>query len=145
MQNEGVQNFKTCLVIVTSRVQNLIAWHPNLFPNSDENTVSDRLGSNGVRIRRERVQESMRRVDPLSLASRCRNVLHRRVYDVCSLNALWPIDGYHKLIWWKFQQPAHPSCTAWWSGSAILEIAIQFNVQIEKTMSGHSFNEMTCH
>ena len=98
MQNEGVQNFKTCLVIVTSRMQNLITLHPNLFPNCDENTVSDRLGSNGVRIRRERVQESMRRVDPLRLASHCRNVLHCRVYDVCSLNALWPVDGYHKLI-----------------------------------------------
>lgn len=44
----------------------------------------------------------MRRVDPSGLASRCRNILHRRVYEVSSSNALWHVDGYHKLIRWQF-------------------------------------------
>ena len=73
-----------------------------LFPNSGEKTVSGRLRSNGVRIQREKVRESMRRVDPSGLASRCRNLLHRRVYEVSSSNALWHVDGYHKLIRWHF-------------------------------------------
>ena len=67
-----------------------------------EKTISDGLQSNGFRIQRERVRESLRRVDPSGLASRCRNVLRRRVYHVSSSNALWHVDGYHKLIRWKF-------------------------------------------
>ena len=73
-----------------------------LFPNCGEKTVSGRLRSNGVRILRGKVRESMRRVDPSGLATHCRNVLHRHVYEVSSSNALWHVDGYHKLMRWHF-------------------------------------------
>ena len=58
-----------------------------LFPNCGEKTVSGRLRSNRVRIQRGKVRESMRRVDPSGLATHCRNVLHRHVYEVSSSNA----------------------------------------------------------
>ena len=48
------------------------------------------------------MRESLRRVDPDGGVSRFATVLHRRVYAVHSPNALWHIDGYHKLIRWKF-------------------------------------------
>ena len=72
-----------------------------LFPNCGEKTVSGRLRSNGVRIQRGKVRESMRRVDPSGLATHCRNVLHRHVNEVSSSNALWHVDGY-KLMRWHF-------------------------------------------
>lgn len=70
----------------------------SLFPNGGEKTVSGRLKSYEILIKRERVREALRRVDPLGVRARCRSVLHRRVYSVPSPNALWHIDGYHKLI-----------------------------------------------
>ena len=49
----------------------------------------------------QRIRESLRRVDPVGIEDRIRRVLHRRTYQVISPNALWHLDGYHKLIRWK--------------------------------------------
>ena len=43
----------------------------------------------------------MRRVDPGGVIWRLRRALHRRVYNVTSPNALWHIDGNHRLIRWR--------------------------------------------
>ena len=48
------------------------------------------------------MRESISRVDPNGVQMRCRRVLHRRKYAVSYPNALWHIDGYHKLIRWRF-------------------------------------------
>ena len=64
--------------------------------------MSGRLSSKGIFIQSERVRESLRRVDPLLVRSRCRRILHRREYRVPHPNSLWHIDGYHKLIRWRF-------------------------------------------
>ena len=55
----------------------------------------------GLRIQRERIRESIQRVDPTGIEGRVRRALHRRVYSVASPNALWHLDGYHKLIRWR--------------------------------------------
>ena len=74
----------------------------SMFPRCGEKSVSGRLRSKGMLIQRERVRESLRRVDPLGVRSRCRRVLCRRKYQVSSPNALWHMDRYHKLIRWRF-------------------------------------------
>ena len=48
-----------------------------------------------------RVRESLHRVDPSGIEYRLRRSLHRREYCVPYPNALWHIDGYHKLIRWR--------------------------------------------
>lgn len=73
----------------------------NLHPQSGQKTVSGRLRSQGYRIQRYRVRDSIRRVDPSGVEARVRRVLHRRKYHVRSPNSLWHLDGYHKLIRWK--------------------------------------------
>ena len=70
-----------------------------LFP---QKMISGRLKSRGVRVQRQRVRDSLHRIDPSGVRARCRNVLHRRQYSVPSPNALWHMDGYHKLIRWRF-------------------------------------------
>ena len=70
-----------------------------MFPNCGEKTISGRLRSSGIIIQRGRVREAIHRVDPDGVQMRCRQVLHRRTYKVASL---WHIDGYHKLIRWRF-------------------------------------------
>ena len=43
----------------------------------------------------------MRAVDPEGVQLRLHRSLHRREYNVEAPNALWHVDGYHKLIRWK--------------------------------------------
>ena len=78
-------------------VQNVVSLHPQ----SGEKTVVGQLRSQGIKIQRERVRQSLRRVDPTGIESQARKVLHRRVYQVSSPNSLWHCDGYHKLIRWN--------------------------------------------
>ena len=72
-----------------------------LFPKCGEKTVNGRLRSCNIRVPRQRIRDSLRRVDPSGIRERCRGVLHRRRYQVTSPNALWHLDGYHKLIRWR--------------------------------------------
>ena len=60
------------------------------------------LRSDGVILQRERVRQSLRRVDPAGSRWRLARALHRRKYNVSSPNALWHIDGNHKLVMWRF-------------------------------------------
>lgn len=70
-------------------------------PLSGEKTISGRLRSQGIQIQRQRIREAMQRVDPTGVEMRKRRALTRRKYNVDSPNALWHLDGYHKLIRWK--------------------------------------------
>ncbi|TEB19302.1 hypothetical protein FA13DRAFT_1666561, partial [Coprinellus micaceus] len=50
------------------------------------------------RIQRHRVRASMRRVDAVGQALRRRTTISRRRYGNKRPNAMWHIDGHHKLI-----------------------------------------------
>lgn len=62
--------------------------------------IWSRLRWNGAKIQRERVRKSMRRNDPIGVELRGRKALRRRNYVVAGPDALWHMDGYHKLIMW---------------------------------------------
>lgn len=65
-----------------SKLDALVIEITSLFPLCGEKSVQGRLRSRGIVIKRDRVRESLRRVDPSGIISRCRNVLHRRKYQV---------------------------------------------------------------
>ena len=69
-----------------------------LFPNSGYRRVLGQLESMNIHIRHARVRESMIRTDPERVAVQWIELVHRRKYIVSGPNALWHIDGYHKLI-----------------------------------------------
>ena len=71
------------------------------FPAAGAKTYQAFLHSQGLKIQRYRVRESMIRVDGEGVCQRRRRVLTRRVYSVPMPNSLWHIDGYHKLICWN--------------------------------------------
>jgi hypothetical protein len=58
------------------------------------------LQQHGVRVQKERLCQSLRRVDRIGYAIRHRNVIQRRKYTSPRPNALWHCDGHHKLIMW---------------------------------------------
>ncbi|PIK45972.1 hypothetical protein BSL78_17180 [Apostichopus japonicus] len=75
-------------------VQRLLAGNHRIGAN----TVVTLLHNEGIKVQRERVRESVRRVDPAGVACRSRRVLKRRAYKVHCPNSLWHLDGNHKLI-----------------------------------------------
>src|SRR4051812_41277116 len=72
------------------------------YPFSGLRMLMGALQSEGVKVTRERLQNSIQRIDTFGNMSRLIRTTMRRVYKVAGLNALWHIDGHHKLIRWKF-------------------------------------------
>ncbi len=70
----------------------------NVFPRCGEKMAQSRLLTQGIHVQRQRVRESLCRVDPSGVEARLSNVLQRRIYQIDSPNALWHLDGHHKLI-----------------------------------------------
>lgn len=56
------------------------------------------LRSKGFTVQRDRVAGSLRRVDPIGSSNRKKHALKRRVYFAPGPNAVWHMDGNHKLI-----------------------------------------------
>ena len=56
--------------------------------------------SQNSRIQRKRIYDSIKRVDNLGSLLRNRKETRRREYKVSRPNALWHVDGHHKLILW---------------------------------------------
>jgi len=64
--------------------------------------ISGRLRSLGLRVQRQRVRESIVRVDPANVRLRWASVVYRRAYSVPGPNSLWHLDGHHSLVNWGF-------------------------------------------
>ena len=64
--------------------------------------VNGHLRSLGLRVQRQRVRESIARVDPANTHIRWAIAVSRRAYSVAGPNSLWHIDGHHSLINWGF-------------------------------------------
>lgn len=88
--------------ITDSELDAIVREITTLLPRCGEKTLSGRLRSQNIVVQRERIRHSLQRVDPDGVRARCRSILHRRRYHVPSPNALWHLDGYHKLIRWRY-------------------------------------------
>lgn len=60
------------------------------------------LRRHGLRIQKSRVTASINRTDRLGRMLRTRTAIQRKTYKNSRPNALWHIDGHHKLIPWGF-------------------------------------------
>ena len=64
--------------------------------------MNGHLSALGVHVPRAKLRTSIHRVhDPINTALRKSIVVRRRVYHVSGPNAVWHIDGNHKLIRWR--------------------------------------------
>ena len=72
------------------------------YPFSGIRILMGALKSEGIKVPRIRLQHSIQRVDTFGNVSRSIRTVMRRTYKVAGPNALWHIDGHHKLIKWKF-------------------------------------------
>ena len=85
-----------------SRLDAMVSDIAARLPCCGIRSIQSMLRANGIVLQRERVRESLYRVDPVGMQDRLRYRLHRRQYNVPHPNSLWHIDGYHKLIRWRF-------------------------------------------
>ncbi|XP_055351690.1 uncharacterized protein LOC129597992 [Paramacrobiotus metropolitanus] len=74
----------------------------NSFPNVGYRYINGQLKSGGLTVQRTRILASMRRLDPYGIANRFFHFVPRRIYSNAGPNALWHIDGNHKLVRWGF-------------------------------------------
>lgn len=72
------------------------------FPACGERMVIGCLRSKGIFVPRHRVRDIIREHDPVAVLLRWTEATIRRKYSVPGPNALWHIDGLHKLIRWGF-------------------------------------------
>ncbi|XP_053380857.1 uncharacterized protein LOC123533407 isoform X2 [Mercenaria mercenaria] len=75
------------------------------FPNVGYRTIQSLLLSKGLKIQEHKVRHALRECDPCGVLF-CRVFLtssriQRRTYSVSGPQALWHIDGNHKLIRWR--------------------------------------------
>ncbi|KAG1902006.1 uncharacterized protein F5891DRAFT_949914, partial [Suillus fuscotomentosus] len=69
-------------------------------PNSGVHYLTGHLRQLGLWIQQQRVISSIHHVDPLGTALYQCTMIQWRQYKVSRPNALWHMDGYHKLIRW---------------------------------------------
>ena len=84
--------------ILDDAISKILQGHPHL----GELMLTGALKSNGIIIQRQRLRDTVMRVDPVARLMRRRCTVQRRTYSVTGANALWHIDGNHKLIRWRF-------------------------------------------
>ena len=71
-------------------------------PESGYLYLHEFLRSLGLGVRRKDVKAAMARVRPLASALRDHGPIARRAYEVRRPNAIWHVDGHHKLILYGF-------------------------------------------
>ena len=70
-------------------------------PSSGEVMMQGHLMYRGIKVPRERLRSAIHRVDHDNTISRQTSVIRRRVYSTPCPNAVWHIDGNHKMIRWR--------------------------------------------
>jgi hypothetical protein len=98
MKEHGIQNRYSN--ISNNRLDDLIRAFKQQKPESGVRYAIGYLRSHSMCIQRHRVLASMQRVDRLGHRLRERKAIQRRKYEVKRPNALWHLDGHHKMIRW---------------------------------------------
>lgn len=71
-------------------------------PDSGRSYVAGFLRKHGLRVQRQRIIDSMHRIDKAGRFLRKYKTIRRRYYRVSRPNYLWHLDGHHKLIKYGF-------------------------------------------
>ena len=98
MNEYGLSIQQTYSTINNDELNHLVRQCLSAFPNAGYRMVGGWLRQNGYRVQETRVRQSLREVDPVGIANRWLHCIRRRVYNVSSSQALWHLDGNHKLI-----------------------------------------------
>jgi hypothetical protein len=88
--------------ITNAELDSLVEDFRKKRPDSGTVYLAGHLASAELRLQRWRVRDAQTRVDGVEVQLRNHRPIVRRVYTVKRPNALWHMDGYHKLILYGF-------------------------------------------
>ncbi|XP_019862005.1 PREDICTED: uncharacterized protein LOC109590546 [Amphimedon queenslandica] len=100
LQEVGLATAITYSDITDQNLDRLIYTIKETHPNDGERLMLGHLSSYGIRVPRHRLRASIHRVDPINTALRRSTIIRRRRYHASGPNAVWHIDGNHKMIHW---------------------------------------------
>ncbi len=100
LENYGI-SMERFVDISSSQLDSVLEDVKAEHPNAGEVMLKGHLLQQGITIPREKLREAIHRVDHENTVNRRSVVIKRRVYSVTHPNALWHIDGNHKMIRWR--------------------------------------------
>lgn len=101
LEDAGIDYTCTYSSITDAALDQVVQTIKQVHPNDGERLMAGHLASRGIIVQRARLRGSIHRTDPENTAIRRSVAVRRRVYHVDGPNALWHLDGHHKLIRWK--------------------------------------------
>ena len=84
--------------IADPELMELIAEAHISFPNAGYRFIRGWLMQRGLRVQEQRIRILMREVDPIGVTNQFFRSIRRCTYSVAGSQALWHLDGNHKLI-----------------------------------------------
>ena len=102
LEEEGISRETHYSDMSDSDLDSLVREIKRAHPNDGERLMIGHLSRYGVTVPRARLRGSIHRVDPVGTRMRRSVTIRRRVYCSAGPNAVWHIDGNHKLIRWRF-------------------------------------------
>ena len=101
LEEEGISRHLTFTSISDIQLDTVVREVKNSHPNDGERLMIGHLARRNIIVPRARLRGSIHRVDPINTALRSITI-RRRVYRCEGPNAVWHVDGNHKLIRWRF-------------------------------------------
>ena len=86
--------------ITNTDLDALVRGYKDKCPNTGIRYIRGFLFNQGIRVQRHRIIASLRRVDDVARVFRSNTTIKRREYKSSRPNALWHVDGHHKLGPW---------------------------------------------
>uniref|UniRef100_A0A3P9HXU2 Integrase core domain-containing protein n=1 Tax=Oryzias latipes TaxID=8090 RepID=A0A3P9HXU2_ORYLA len=100
MNENGLRKSDMYSQLTEAELDAIVAEIQQSHPNTGYRMMKSFLQAKGMLVQITRVRDSLRRVDPIGTEVRAvaNRTLRRRQYSVPAQNAMWHIDGNHKLI-----------------------------------------------
>ncbi|RVE55409.1 hypothetical protein OJAV_G00236630 [Oryzias javanicus] len=104
MNDNGLRKSDVYSALTQEELDAVIGEIQQSHPHTGYRMMKSFLQARGLLVQTTRVRDSLRRIDPIGTEVRAlaNRTLRRRQYSVPAPNAMWHIDGNHKLIRWRF-------------------------------------------
>lgn len=101
LEDEGLARQLTFTNITDNDLDREVERIKRMHPNDGERLMIGHLTQRNIIVPRAKLRASIHRIDPVNTALRRSVTVRRRTYHSPGPNAVWHIDGNHKLIKWR--------------------------------------------
>ena len=102
LEEDGFNRLTTFTSISDAELDFTVREIKRNHPSDGERMIIGHLCRLGINVPRSRVRSSIHRIDPVNVTLRRNVAIRRRVYHSDGPNCVWHLDGYHKMVRWRF-------------------------------------------